>query len=54
MCAGALEAIVEVWREESGQEVLAWMEVVHKYGAGEIYLPSVDQDGTCVVPDREW
>jgi imidazole glycerol phosphate synthase glutamine amidotransferase subunit len=48
---GTWEAMAEAGRERSGRDVMAWIDQVQQFGAGEILLTSVDQDGTCAGPD---
>ena len=47
------EAMIEAGRERTGKDVMEWVEEVQQEGAGEILLTSVDQDGTCLGPDRD-
>ena len=47
------ECMKEAGREKSGKNVFDWIKEVQDLGAGEILLTSVDQDGTCTVPDFE-
>lgn len=50
---GTWEAMAEAGRERSGRDVMAWIDQVQQFGAGEILLTSVDQDGTCAGPDDQ-
>jgi imidazole glycerol phosphate synthase glutamine amidotransferase subunit len=47
------EAMIEAGREPTGKDVLDWISEAQQAGAGEILLTSVDQDGTCLGPDKE-
>ena len=47
------ECMKEAGRERSGKNVFDWIREVQDLGAGELLLTSVDQDGTCTVPDFE-
>ena len=48
---GQWEAMAEAGRERSGRDVIDWIKQVQKFGAGELLITSVDQDGTCSGPD---
>jgi len=43
---GTYEAYVENGREPTGVEVFAWAKRVAELGAGEIFITSIDQEGT--------
>lgn len=43
---GGWEAYIESGREKTGLSVLEWAKRVEEFGAGEILLTSVDQEGT--------
>ena len=47
------EVMIEAGRERTGIDVQFWIEKVQKLGIGEIFLTSVDQDGTNKGPDEE-
>lgn len=47
------EAYTDCGRERSGKDVLQWAEEAVWLGAGEIFLTSIDQDGTMNGPDLE-
>jgi len=43
---GTYEAFIENGRESTGLDVLEWVKKAETLGAGEIYLTSIDRDGT--------
>ncbi|MCW8877881.1 MAG: imidazole glycerol phosphate synthase cyclase subunit [Kangiellaceae bacterium] len=43
---GTWEAYTDNGREKSGRNVLEWVELAAKHGAGEILLTSIDHEGT--------
>ncbi len=43
---GRYECLTDNGRENTGREVLAWVEEAVRLGAGEVLLTSVDQEGT--------
>tara|TARA_Y100001968_G_C19450322_1_gene768091 strand:- start:287 stop:1738 length:1452 start_codon:yes stop_codon:yes gene_type:complete len=47
------EAMAETGRERTNVDVIEWIKKVQELGAGEIFLTSVDKDGTCEGPDIE-
>ncbi len=47
------EVMIEAGRERSGIDLQFWIEKMQNFGIGEIYLTSVDQDGTNKGPDEE-
>jgi len=47
------EVMIEAGRERTGIDLQLWIENAQKLGIGEIFLTSVDQDGTNKGPDIE-
>ncbi len=47
------EAYIESGREETGKDAIAWAKELEDLGAGEIFITSVDRDGTKQGYDRE-
>ncbi len=47
------EVMIEAGRERTGIDLQFWIEKSQKLGIGEIFLTSVDQDGTNKGPDKE-
>lgn len=43
---GKWEAYIDNGREKTGLDVIAWAQQLEQYGAGEILITSVDQEGT--------
>ena len=43
---GKYYAFIDNGREETGVEVVSWSKQIEEFGAGEIVITSVDQDGT--------
>lgn len=50
---GKWDVMTESGRDRSGIDLFDWVLQVQKLGVGEIFLTSVDQDGTCLGPDCE-
>ncbi len=47
------EVMIEAGRERTGIDLQVWIENAQKLGIGEIFLTSVDQDGTNKGPDMD-
>lgn len=50
---GGWECYTDCGREKTGKCVIQWAEEAERLGAGEIFLTSIDQDGTMRGPDLE-
>ena len=51
--ASGWEVMIEAGRERTGLDLIDWIKIAQKLGVGEIFVTSVDQDGTQKGPDLD-
>ena len=52
-CKSGYEVMIESGRQKTGIDVIEWIKKTQNMGIGEIFLTSVDKDGTKKGPDSE-
>ena len=52
-CKSGYEVMIESGRQKTGIDVIEWIKKTQKMGIGEIFLTSVDNDGTKKGPDLD-